>query len=39
VRKLFVTLPRYLPLVKILLLVAIAVAIAVAGGAPAAFAP
>jgi hypothetical protein len=34
VRKLFVTLPRYLPLVKILLLVAIAVAIAVAGGAP-----
>lgn len=38
-RKLFVTLPRYLPLVKILLLVAIAVAIAVAGGAPAAFAP
>ena len=38
-RKLFITLPRYLPLVKILLLVAIAVAIAVAGGAPAAFNP
>ncbi len=38
-RKLFVTLPRYLPLVKILLIVAIAVAAAVAGGAPAIFDP
>jgi hypothetical protein len=38
-RKLIVTLPRYLPLVKILLIVAIAAAIAVAGGAPAIFAP
>ena len=38
-RKLFITLPRYLPLVKILLLVAIAVAAVVAGGAPDIFDP
>ena len=38
-RKLFVTLPRYLPLVKILLLLAIAIAAAVAGGAPDIFEP
>jgi hypothetical protein len=33
-QKLSVTLPRYLPLVKILVLVTIAIAAAVAGGAP-----
>jgi len=38
-RKLFVTLPRYWPLVKILALVAVGIAIAVAGSAPAAFNP